>query len=91
MEIEDVLCQVMPYKRFFESSGGGVSLSGGEATLYMDFCWDLLSRFKEENIHTLVETCGWFDMARFERAVLPWVDLAYMDIKIMDHHDHKKF
>lgn len=91
MRADEIVNKVIQYKPFFDSSGGGVSLSGGEATLYMDFCGALLNRFKEENIHTLVETCGWFDMARFERAILPWVDMVYMDLKIMDPHDHKKF
>lgn len=91
MDVEEVIQEVLRYKSFFETSGGGVTLSGGEPTLFMDFSAILLKRLKGEGIHTLLETCGFFEMDRFEKVLLPWVDTVYMDIKIIDQADHKKY
>ena len=88
MSVEEIVAKVVPYKSFFDTSGGGVTLSGGEPTLFMDFVSDLLKRFKEEGIHVLVETAGLFQMGEFEKKILPYVDLIYMDIKIIDSKEH---
>jgi pyruvate formate lyase activating enzyme len=91
MGVEDIVQQVLRYKAFFVTSGGGVTLSGGEPTLYMDFSSALLKRFKAEGIHTLVETCGFFDMGRFETDLLPWIDTVYLDIKMIDPTEHRQY
>ncbi len=91
MTVEEIVKKVTPYKPFFKSTGGGVTLSGGEPTLFMDFVSLLLGRFKDEGIHTLVETCGLFNFDRFKEKILPYVDLIYMDLKILDPSEHKKW
>ncbi len=90
MSVDEIVQEIVPYGSFFETSGGGVTLSGGEPTLYMEFCSELLQRLKGEGIHTLLETCGWFDMGRFEELMLPWLDTIYMDIKIVDPDEHRR-
>ncbi len=87
---KEIVEEVIRYKPFFETSGGGVTLSGGEPTLFMVFTVALLKRFKEAGIHTLLETCGHFEMKQFEETLLPWVDTIYMDIKIVDPRKHKQ-
>jgi pyruvate formate lyase activating enzyme len=61
MSCTDILALVRKDKPFYKNSGGGVTLSGGEPALYMDFVSDLLKLLKAEGINTLVETCGFFD------------------------------
>jgi pyruvate formate lyase activating enzyme len=91
MSVEEIVAKVIPYKPFFEDSGGGVTLSGGEPTLFIDFLSTLLQRFKQEGIHTLVETAGLFDLKQFETKILPYVDIIYFDIKIIDPEEHMKW
>jgi pyruvate formate lyase activating enzyme len=90
MTIEDVVQTVLRDKPFFENSGGGVTLSGGEPTLFMEFTSMLLRALKKERIHTLLETCGLFDCNLFEDIAAPFLDAVYFDIKIFDSAAHKK-
>jgi pyruvate formate lyase activating enzyme len=91
MNIEDIFAVAEKDKPFYINSGGGVTLSGGEPTLYMDFLSDLLKRLKEDGIHTLIETCGLFEFESFEKKVLPFIDTIYYDIKILDPDIHQQF
>ena len=91
MCISDILARVLPDKPFFDVSGGGVTLSGGEATLFSEFAGALLKEFKANGIHTLVETCGQFSFDQFERLILPYADLVYYDLKLFDTALHKKY
>jgi pyruvate formate lyase activating enzyme len=91
MGIKDIVTIAAKDRPFYKNSGGGVTLSGGEPTLYMDFLSDLLIGLKDEGIHTLVETCGFFDLQQFEKKIVPYVDTVYYDIKIFDRNVHKQF
>lgn len=88
--VEDLVEAVLPYRTFMEVSGGGVTISGGEATLRMRFLGLLLRRLKAEGFHTLLETSGRFELAAFESEVLPHLDLIYMDIKLIDDERHRR-
>jgi pyruvate formate lyase activating enzyme len=76
---------------FYRHSGGGVTLSGGECTLYPDYVQALLERLKERGVHVALETSGYFDYAAFEQKILPYSDLIYYDIKFADPDLHKKY
>ena len=91
MSIDEIVKKVIRYKPFFDSSGGGVTLSGGEATLPIGFTSMLLKRFKEEGIHTLLETAGLFTFEKFESLILPYVDMIYFDIKLIDSLKHNYY
>jgi pyruvate formate lyase activating enzyme len=91
MSIDDILGKILPDKPFFDSSSGGVTLSGGEPTLFMKFTAELLNALKHHHIHTLIETSGYFDLERFMDILYPHLDTIYFDLKIMDSHDHKKY
>ena len=52
---------------------------------------ELVQQFRREEIHTLVETCGLFTFDSFAEKILPHVDLIYMDIKIVDPGEHKRW
>lgn len=69
---------------FYRQSGGGVTLSGGECTLFPDYVHQLNARLKAEEVHMAVETCGFFDYDVFSDKILPQVDLILFDIKLID-------
>lgn len=91
MTHKEIVEIVLKDKPFYDSSGGGVTLSGGEPTMYMDFVSILLKKFKEENLHILLETCGYFDYHRFEWMILPYIDIIFFDIKLFASDEHKRY
>ncbi len=74
---------------FYETSGGGVTLSGGEPTLSMDFAAEVAKQLKEKGIHVALQTAGIFDFREFREKLLPHVDLIYYDIKILEPRKHE--
>jgi pyruvate formate lyase activating enzyme len=90
MEASEVIALVEKDLPFFRTSGGGATLSGGEPTLFMDYASELLRRLKELGVHTIVETCGHFDLAEFEEKMLSHIDAVYFDLKLRDPGEHKK-
>lgn len=91
MSVDDIVKKILPDKPFYETSGGGVTLSGGEPALYMEFTSQLLKTLKQHNIGTLLETCGYFDLDKFMDMLYPYLDTIYFDIKIIDTIAHKKY
>ncbi|MCG8529353.1 MAG: radical SAM protein, partial [Desulfovibrionales bacterium] len=88
---DEILEELLRDHIFYEHSGGGVTLSGGEASFQMEAAGRILKRLKEKGIHTLVETCGAFDMENFSKQMLPHLDLIYYDLKPMNPRTHKKY
>jgi pyruvate formate lyase activating enzyme len=76
---------------FYRHSGGGVTLSGGEPTLYPDYLELLLKRLKARGVHLTLETSGYFDYEPFKQKILPYLELIYYDIKIADPELHKGY
>jgi len=89
MSIDEIVRKVLRYKPFFDTSAGGVSLSGGEPAFHLEFTSALLKRFKEERIHTLLETSGFFDFDQFKALILPYIDTIYFDIKLIDWDEER--
>jgi pyruvate formate lyase activating enzyme len=87
--VDEIVRKVIRDKPFFDASKGGVTLSGGEPTLFTEFLGGLLKRLKQEGINTLLETCGLFAWEKFEKLALPWLDEIYFDIKILDPALHR--
>jgi len=73
---------------FYETSGGGVTFSGGEPTLHMDYLSVILIGLKTQGIHTAIQTCGFFDLTEFSEKLLPFLDLIFFDVKFIDSGDH---
>lgn len=90
MTVDDAMDVIRRDREFYERSGGGVTLSGGEALLQWQFCRDLLKRCKEEDIHTCVESALHVNPKAIDE-VAPYIDLFITDIKQMDSTTHKKF
>ena len=83
---ENIVCD----KAFYEISGGGVTFSGGECMLKVDFLCDILRKCKESGISTAVDTAGNVKWECFER-IIPYTDLFLYDIKAYDEDLHKKY
>ena len=85
-QIVEVVMQDLP---FYEESGGGVTLSGGEATMQPEFAIELLRALKSKNIHTAIETTGFTSPAIFRR-IVEYIDLLLFDIKHWDETRHRE-
>lgn len=88
--VAEVMEVVLRDRPFYESSGGGLTLSGGEPLLQAAFCKSLLQQAKQSGLHTCVETCGQYSYDRLE-AVAPYVDLFLYDWKESDTTRHLTF
>lgn len=76
---------------FYEQSGGGVTLSGGEVMAQdMEYVVSLLQSLKRVGIHTAIDTCGDVPVQNYEK-VLPYADLFLYDLKLMDTQKHEKY
>ena len=85
--VDGLLPRLLEDKDFYESSGGGVTLSGGECLIQAEFCAELLRALKEEGIGTAVDTCGFVSRNALD-AVLPYTDIFLYDIKAFDEDVH---
>ncbi len=86
----EVLAEVLKDKAFYETSGGGVTFSGGECMLQAEFLCEILKLCKENGLHTAVDTAGCVDWRRFEN-VIPYTDMFLYDIKAMNDEVHKEY
>lgn len=89
MTEEKLLPALLEDKEFYESSGGGVTLSGGECLLHADFCAALLRALKENGVRTAVDTCGFVSREAFDK-VIHYTDVFLYDIKAIDPAVHKR-
>ncbi len=85
--VEALLPQLLEDKAFYENSGGGVTLSGGECLMQADFCAALLQALKENGIHTAVDTCGFVSRETLDK-VIPYTDIFLYDLKSFDEDVH---
>ena len=89
MTVDEVMAEVLRDRPFYETSGGGVTLSGGEPLLQVEFAAALLARCQAEGLHTAIETAAQVPWERLAK-VLPVTDLVMMDIKLMDPVRHRE-
>ena len=87
--VDEVLPLLLKDKEFYQNSGGGVTLSGGECLLQADFCAELLKGLKSHGVHTAVDTCGQVTKVALEK-VLPYTDVFLYDVKAFDSGAHKR-
>lgn len=90
MSVEEVFEAALRDRLFYESSGGGVTLSGGEPMMQMEEVRELLKRLHEAGIHTALDTAGCQNFDRYEQ-VLPWTDLFLVDYKLFSAEKHRAF
>ena len=87
MTVEELLPLLLEDRDFYETSGGGVTLSGGECLCQADFCAELLKRLKENGVNTAVDTCGFVSKDSINK-VIPYTDIFLYDIKAIDEDVH---
>ena len=80
LSVESVMKFVLADVNFYQTSGGGVTLSGGEPLLQPDFCLALARACKEHDIHVIIDTAGQVPWAAFAQ-IIPFVDTFYYDLK----------
>jgi pyruvate formate lyase activating enzyme len=85
---QELLAEVLKDQVFYETSGGGVTFSGGEPMLQVDFLSEVLPGCKAAGLHVALDTCGALPWGYYER-VISWVDLVLLDLKLVDEARHK--
>lgn len=88
--VEELLKIIERQEIFYRYSGGGVTFSGGEATLQQDILTELVNRLYNKAINMAIETSGYFEFEEVED-ILEKLDLIFVDIKHMNDSKHKMF
>lgn len=89
MTVEEVLAEVLKDKPFYETSGGGMTISGGEPMMQFEFTAALLRAAKAAGLHTCLDTSGFAPIAGYLE-VLADVDIFLYDLKVIDPARHEK-
>jgi pyruvate formate lyase activating enzyme len=89
MTVDEVMAEVEKDRPFYENSGGGVTFSGGEPLLQIDFVKTLLVQCKKTGLHAVVDTAGNVPWETFAK-VLPDVNLFLFDLKVLDEAKHRR-
>jgi pyruvate formate lyase activating enzyme len=90
MSVDEVMKEVRADADFYATSGGGITLSGGEPLCQLEFSLALLKLSREAGIHTCIETSGHIASHLFKQ-VFPLTDLLLFDYKVTDAHLHKLY
>lgn len=89
MTLEEVLSEIEPYLNYYKSSGGGLTVSGGEPTLQAGFVARLFQEVKKRwDLHTTLDSNGFNDMNRIEE-LIEATDLVLLDLKHINDEKHK--
>ena len=90
MTVEEIMREIRQDKAYYEASGGGVTLSGGEVLCHADFAVELAKACRAEGISVAIETNLSFPYGHI-KPLLDEVDLVMADIKLFDDEMHKKY
>lgn len=85
---EEVLADIIRYRHFYDASGGGMTLSGGEPLLQSQFSVELLAACRSHAIHTAIDTAGYYDRQNITD-ILPYTNAALFSIKAVDPQKHR--
>jgi len=89
MTVEDIIDEVLKYKKYYKASGGGVTISGGEPFMQAEFLTEILKACKHHGIHTAIDTSGYTSIDNAIKA-LQYTDLLLLDIKAYNPETYKK-
>lgn len=87
--VDELVEDVLKYKEFYDSSGGGVTVSGGEPLLQINFLTEFFRRLNKFGIHTAIDTCGHVSIDNNLEKLLKYTDLVLLDIKHLNPDIHK--
>jgi len=86
---KEIIDEVLRDIEFYDESGGGVTLSGGEPLMQYDFALEILKELKKSKVHTAIETSGY--CLRDLTDIAQYTDLWLFDIKLISENEHKKY
>ncbi len=87
--VDDIMDELLRDRVFYEKSGGGITLSGGEPGMQFEFAWELARRIRAEGLHLALDTCGMVSRERLaELAEL--ADLVLFDLKMSEEREHRE-
>lgn len=89
MTVEEILEEVMADYEFYETSAGGLTISGGEPLMQYNFLENLLIEANKLKLHIALETTGYIETKKFTR-ILKLVDLVLFDVKSLDKARHER-
>ena len=89
-EVDFIISEVMKDKKYYDKTGGGITISGGEPMAQFEFTKELLMTAKEKGIHTVLDTCGYGELDHYKQ-ILNFVDLFLFDYKFTDEKLHKTY
>ncbi len=90
ISVSDLVKELVKDRAFFEKSGGGVTLSGGEPSLQPEFALALMKTLKAQGIKVALDTCGLCTPETLKRLAAE-ADLVLFDLKLLDHADHERW
>jgi len=88
--VQELMSELVKDRVYYEKSGGGVTLSGGEPAAQVEFSAGLLSELRAAGISTALDTCGMVNPDSFLRLV-PLTDYLLFDVKMINDAEHKRF
>jgi pyruvate formate lyase activating enzyme len=89
--VKKLVDKVLVDRKYFQSTGGGVTVSGGEPTMQIAFLHRFLVALKQEDINTGLETSGMFHLNPFQKFILPYLDFIFFDFKLIDPAESRQF
>ena len=89
MNLSEIVAEIRRHTIFYRHSGGGITYSGGEPTVQLDFLRRMVETFRGMGIHQTIETCGYFS---WEKAchIFEQLDAIFVNLKIVDPSMHQK-
>lgn len=88
--VDSIVEEVLRDKDYYDNSGGGITISGGEAFVQFEAFLELIKKCKENGLHVAVETCGHVPIEHIKEA-LPYIDLFLFDLKHVEPNKFKKY
>lgn len=90
ISVDEIIEEVLKDRVYYETSGGGITLSGGEPLLQYEFSLAILKEAKTNHLHTCIETSG-FCSQNVLKSIIPYTDMFLFDFKLSDEILHKKY
>lgn len=88
--LDNLVTEVIKDRAYFETGGGGITVSGGEPAMQGEFVTEFLKRLQSLGIHTALDTCGQVSQSVLGK-ILPYCDMILFDLKEIDSQKHKQF
>jgi len=89
ISVDELMKEIEKDQIFYKNSNGGVTFSGGEPLMQIDFLDAVLKKCNLQDIHTVIDTCGYSPFENFEK-IMDKVNLFLYDLKMMDNEKHTK-